>query len=105
MTIGLPDPRLSYPGEQALYPVSVRHNKCLPTASFRFLVTQNTLAFGYEIPAITALSGLEAFCPAPFRYTTCPAHQSEGSYGEKPGLMLKTSRFQVPGFRFEITTL
>ena len=58
MTIGLPDLKLSYPGEQALYPVSIRHNKYLPTTSFRFPVTRDTLAFGYKIPVITALLGL-----------------------------------------------
>lgn len=58
MTIGLPDPKLSYPEEQALYPVSVRHNKYLPTAAFRSTVTRDTLAFGYKIPVIRALSGL-----------------------------------------------
>ena len=58
MTIGLPGPKASYPEKQALYPVSVRQNKCSPTASFRFPVTRDTLAFGFKIPAITALSGL-----------------------------------------------
>jgi len=60
---GVPDSWLSYPEEQAFYPVSVRHNKCLPTASFRFPVTRDTLAFGYKIPAITAPSGLRVIKP------------------------------------------
>jgi hypothetical protein len=59
MTIGHPDSWVSYPGEQAFYPVSVRHNKVLPTASFRFPVARDTLAFGFKIPVITALWGLE----------------------------------------------
>ncbi|RPI50118.1 MAG: hypothetical protein EHM56_11380, partial [Chloroflexi bacterium] len=58
MTIGRPDPKVSYPERQAFYPVSVRHNTSLPTASFRFPVTRDTLAFGYKIPVITALLGL-----------------------------------------------
>jgi len=63
MTIGHPGPWASYPERQALYPVSVRHNKCSPTASFRFPITRDTLAFGYKIPVITALLGLGAFIP------------------------------------------
>ena len=58
MTIGHPDSRVSYPDGQAFYPVSVRQNKCSPTASFRFPVARDTLAFGFKIPVITALSGL-----------------------------------------------
>jgi hypothetical protein len=58
MTIGLLDLGLNYPGRIALYPVSVRLIKALPTASFRFIVTYDTLAFGYKIPVITALLGL-----------------------------------------------
>jgi len=41
----------------------------LPSASFRFHLTMDTLAFGYEIPVITALSGL-----APVGNSVCPAH-------------------------------
>ena len=63
MTIGIPGSWASYPERQALYPVSVRHNKCSPTASFRFPVTRDTLAFGFKIPVITALLGLEDFIP------------------------------------------
>jgi hypothetical protein len=74
MTFGHPDPKVSYPERQALYPVSVRQNKFSPTASFRFPVAWDTLAFGYKIPVITALSGLGVSLPAPFRCTTCPAH-------------------------------
>jgi hypothetical protein len=69
MTIGRPDPKLSYPAKTALYQVSVRRNKSLPSASFRFHLTMDTLAFGYEIPVITALSGL-----APAGNSVCPAH-------------------------------
>ena len=81
MAIGRPDSWLSYPEKQALYPVSVRHNKCLSTASFGFPVTRDTLAFDYKIPAITALLGLEINDPAPFRLITCPAHQRYQAYG------------------------
>ena len=63
MTIGLPGQWPSYPERQALYPVSVRQNKFSSTASFRFPVTRDTLAFGYKIPVITALLGLGAFIP------------------------------------------
>jgi len=88
MAIGRPDSWLSYPEKQALYPVSVRHNKCLSTASlpdgkagFGFPVVRDTLAFDYKIPAITALWGLEINDPAPFRLITCPAHQRYQAYG------------------------
>jgi len=70
MTCGLLDSWLNYPRRKTLYPVSVRLVKLLPTAAFRFLVTQDTLAFGYRIPVIAAPLGL-----APFSLTTCPAHQ------------------------------
>jgi hypothetical protein len=63
MTIGRLGPKANYPERQALYPVSVRHTKCLPTASFRSPVARDTLAFGYKIPVITALLGLEDFIP------------------------------------------
>ena len=63
MTIGRPDLKVSYPERMAFYPVSVRHNNSSPTASFRFPVTRDTLAFGYKIPVITVLLGLGAFIP------------------------------------------
>jgi len=63
MTIGLPGQWPSYPERQALYPVSVRQNKFSSTASFRFPVTRDTLAFDYEIPVITALKGLGVLIP------------------------------------------
>ena len=65
MTIGLLDLKLNYPEKQAYYQVSVRHDRCLPPASFGFPVTRDTLAFSYKIPAITALSGLGGFPPHP----------------------------------------
>jgi hypothetical protein len=58
MTFGLPDSKVSYPAEQAFYQVSVRRVNCLPSASFGFHLTMDTLAFGYEIPVITAPWGL-----------------------------------------------
>ena len=75
MTIGLPDSWVSYPAEQALYQVPVRYDNYLPEASFRFHLTMDTLALGYEIPVITALSGL-----APVSIKTCPAHQNYNRY-------------------------
>lgn len=44
------DSKLNYPRKQALYQVSVRLVKLLPTAAFRFLLTVDTLVFGYRIP-------------------------------------------------------
>ena len=58
MTIGHLGLKANYPERKALYQVSVRHNKYLPTAAFRFQVALDTLAFSYKIPVITALSGL-----------------------------------------------
>ena len=63
MTFGFLDLGVNYPRRQAFYPISVRQNKCLPTASFRFPVTRDTLAFDYEIPVITALLGLGVLIP------------------------------------------
>jgi hypothetical protein len=86
MTFGLLDSWLNYPGRQALYPVSVRLIKLLPSASFRFPVTRDTLAFSYGIPVITAPLGL-----APFSLTSCPAHQRLGSYAAEmrmPGIFM-----------------
>ena len=59
MTIGQRDLGAAYPDSQALYLVSVRRNEYLSLASFRFALADNTLAFNYKIPVITALSGLE----------------------------------------------
>ena len=44
----------------------------LPTASFRFHLTMNTLALGYVIPAIRAYSGL-----APVRQCSCRAYNKK----------------------------
>jgi len=66
---GLLDLRINYPPRQAFYQVSVRHIECLPTASFRSLIAQDTLAFDYRIPVISAPSGL-----SPVSLITCPAH-------------------------------
>jgi len=59
MTIGRLGAWPDSPVRQALYPVSVRRNSSLPMASFRFRLAMDTLAFGYKIPVITALKGLE----------------------------------------------
>jgi len=63
MTFGHLSLWANYPERQALYPVSVRHIKCLPKASFRFLIAQDTLAFGYGIPVIRAPWGLASVNP------------------------------------------
>ena len=55
---GRPDSMVSYPAEQALYQIPVRHIKFSPSDSFRFHLTMDTLAFDYGIPTITAPSGL-----------------------------------------------
>ena len=44
MTIGPPNPLLSYPAVRAFYPVSVRRVQVLPYASFRFRLAADTLA-------------------------------------------------------------
>jgi hypothetical protein len=72
MIIGLFDSWVNSPSGQALYQVSVRHVKSLPSASFRFHLAVDTLAFDYRIPIITAPSGL-----SPFGNEACPAHQPE----------------------------
>ena len=41
---GLLDFGVDYPEGLALYPISLRHTKCLLSASFRFVLTNNTLA-------------------------------------------------------------
>ena len=69
MIIGLLDLGINYPSGQALYQVSVRYIKSLPSASFRSHFTVDTLAFGYRIPIITAPAGL-----SPCGTDTCPAH-------------------------------
>ncbi|HEY8510756.1 MAG TPA: hypothetical protein VIL31_02285, partial [Cyclobacteriaceae bacterium] len=51
------------------------------SASFRFRLATDTLAFDYRIPVITAPSGLEDAFLAPVSFTTCPAHQTFGPYG------------------------
>ena len=65
MTIGLRGSWAAYPDSQALYLVSVRRNKYLSPASFRFALAGDTLAFNYKIPVITALSGLEVLSSHP----------------------------------------
>jgi len=45
MTIGRRGSWAAYPDSQALYLVSVRRNKYLSPASFRFVLADNTLAF------------------------------------------------------------
>lgn len=66
MTFGLPDSRVSYPERQALCQVSVRHITFSSSASFRFPLAEDTLAFDYRIPVVTAPSGLGDVFPAPF---------------------------------------
>ena len=52
------------------YQVSVRRVRCLPTASFRFHLTMDTLAFGCSLPTVRAAWGL-----APVRIRSCWANQ------------------------------
>ena len=52
------------------YQVSVRRVRCLPTASFRFHLAMDTLAFGYSLPTVRAAWGL-----APVRIRSCWANK------------------------------
>ena len=54
------------------YQVSVRRVRCLPTASFRFHLTMDTLAFGCSLPAVRAAWGL-----APVRIRSCWANNKK----------------------------
>ena len=55
------------------YQVSVRRVRCLPTASFRFHLAMDTLAFGYSLPTVRAAWGL-----APVRIRSCWANNRVG---------------------------
>ena len=55
------------------YQVSVRRVRCLPTASFRFHLTVDTLAFGCSLPTVRAAWGL-----APVRIRSCWANNRVG---------------------------
>jgi hypothetical protein len=63
--------------------VSVRQTGSLPPASFRFLVTKDTLAFGYVLGTINPHSGL-----APVRLRPCRAHDTKSPFpqGERAKL-------------------
>ena len=52
------------------YQVSVRRVRCLPTASFRFHLAMDTLAFGCSLPTVRAAWGL-----APVRIRSCWANR------------------------------
>ena len=52
------------------YQVSVRRVRCLPTASFRFHLAMDTLAFGCSLPTVRAAWGL-----APVRIRSCWANK------------------------------
>ena len=54
------------------YQVSVRRVRCLPTASFRFHLAMDTLAFGYSLPTVRAAWGL-----APVRIRSCWANNKK----------------------------
>ena len=54
------------------YQVSVRRARCLPTASFRFHLAVDTLAFGCSLPTVRAAWGL-----APVRIRSCWANKQE----------------------------
>ena len=54
------------------YQVSVRRVRCLPTASFRFHLAMDTLAFGYSLPTVRAAWGL-----APVRIRSCWANKKD----------------------------
>lgn len=94
MTIGHPDSKLSYPGRQAWYPVSVRHNTSLLWASFGFHLAVDTLAFSYKIPVITVLSGLETIASHPLGVL----HARHTSRSSPFGLGFTKSWDGVPSF-------
>ena len=56
------------------YQVSVRRVRCLPTASFRFHLTMDTLAFGCSLPTVRAAWGL-----TPVRVRSCWANNKKGT--------------------------
>ena len=59
----------------ALYAISVRQAKGLPTASFRFFLTTDTLAVQLCTSHHRACSG-----PSPIRLRPCRVHQTKGLY-------------------------
>ena len=59
------------------YQVSVRRVRCLPTASFRFHLAMDTLAFGCNLPTVRAAWGL-----APVRIRSCWANQKKAIHDE-----------------------
>ena len=54
------------------YQVSVRRVRCLPTASFRFHLAMDTLAFGCSLPTVRAAWGL-----APVSIRSCWANHQK----------------------------
>ena len=64
------------------YQVSVRRVRCLPTASFRFHLAMDTLAFGCSLPTVRAAWGL-----APVRIRSCWANKKE------PGFLILACMF------------
>ena len=61
------------------YQVSVRRVRCLPTASFRFHLAMDTLAFGCSLPTVRAAWGL-----APVRIRSCWANMQFAQRGLTP---------------------
>src|SRR5665213_3695526 len=60
--------------------VSVRRIENLPSASFRFLLTKDTLAFMLTLPTIKVRSGL-----SPYSLRPCRAHNKK-CQANKPGI-------------------
>ena len=58
--------------QQAYYALLVHRSADLPTPSFRFCLTADTLGFSYS-SYCKACSGL-----SPYRYTSCRAHSNKG---------------------------
>jgi hypothetical protein len=58
ITLWLRSPMPACLPSYALYPVSVRHLPLLPSASFRFHLTMNTLAFSYTSQLSTCVQDL-----------------------------------------------
>ncbi len=93
----------TYPYFRALYVIPVRRTRGLPTASFRFHLTMDTLAFGYTLPTTRACYGLSPVRARPWR-----ANQKKSSrffrngcslfhlfFIQRPGQSLLSPLFQI----------
>lgn len=75
MTFGHPHPLLGYPTVPAFYPVSVRRVRASPTASFRFHLAADTLAFGLWFRSLRSTEDLHLQ-----ESTPCLAHKKASQW-------------------------